>query len=136
MFENRVMRIFGPKRDEITEEWIKLHNEELDDLYSSTNIIRVVKSIRMRWAGHVACMVERRGAYKVLLRKPEVKRPLESPRHRWGNNIKWDGRAWTGLMWLGTLVNAVINLRLHKMWGLSWLAENRSAYHEVLCSME
>jgi len=81
-------RIFGPKRDEVTREWRKLHNEELNDLYCSPNIARVIKSRRMRWAGHVARMVERRGVYRVLVGKPEGKRPLGRPRHRWEGNIK------------------------------------------------
>ena len=72
MFENRVLRkVFGPKRDEVTGEWSKLHNEELNDLYSSPNIVRVIKSRRMRWAGHVARMWERRGVYRVLVGKPK-----------------------------------------------------------------
>ena len=74
MFENRVFkRIFAPKRDEVTKEWRKLHNEGLNDLYSSPNIVRVIKSPRMRWAGHVASMGERRGVYRVLVEKPEGK---------------------------------------------------------------
>ena len=89
MFENRVpRRIFGPKRDEVTGKWRKLHNEELNDLYSSPNIIRMFKLRRMRWEGHVARMGERRGAYKVLVGKPEGKRPLGRPRLRWDDNIK------------------------------------------------
>ena len=77
MFENSVLRrVFGPKRDEVTGEWRKLHNEELSDLYSLPNIVRVVKSRKMRWAGHVARMGERRGLYRVLVGKPEGKRPL------------------------------------------------------------
>jgi len=73
LFENRVLRrIFGPKRDEVTGEWRKLHNEELSDLYCSPNIVRVIKSRRMRWAGHVACMGERRGVYRILVGKPET----------------------------------------------------------------
>ena len=72
MFENRVLRrVFGPKRDEVTGEWRKLHNEELSDLYSLPNIVRVVKSRRMRWTGHVACMGEWRGVHRVLVGKPE-----------------------------------------------------------------
>ena len=72
MFENRVLRrVFGPKRDEVTGEWRKLHNEELNDLYSLPNIVRVVKSRRMRWAGHVAPMGEDRGVHRVLVGKPE-----------------------------------------------------------------
>jgi hypothetical protein len=76
VFENRVLRrVFGPKRDEVTGEWRKLHNENLNDLYSLLNIVRVVKSRRMRWAGHVARMGER-GVHRVLVGKPEGKRPL------------------------------------------------------------
>jgi len=91
VFENRVLRgIFGAKRDEVTEEWRKLHNEELNDLYSSPNIVRVIKSKRMRWAEHVACMGERRGVYRVLVGKPEGKRPVGRPRRRWEDNIKMD----------------------------------------------
>jgi len=81
-------RIFGPKRDAVTAEWRKLHNEELIDLYSSPNIVRLIKSRRMRWAGHVARMGERRGIYRILMRKPEGKRQLGRPRRRWENNIK------------------------------------------------
>ena len=83
-------RIFGPNRDEVTREWRKLHNEELNDLYSSTNIVRVIKSRRMRWAGHVTCMGVMRSVYRVLVGKPERKRPLERPRSRWKDNIKMD----------------------------------------------
>jgi len=91
IFENRVLkRIFGPKRDEVTGEWRKLHNEELNDLYSSPNNVRVIKSRRIRWAGHVARMGESRGAYRILVRKPKRKKPLERLRHRWNNNIKMD----------------------------------------------
>jgi hypothetical protein len=71
MFENRVLRIFGPKRDEVTGEWRKLHNEGLNDLYSSLNIVRVIKSRRMRWPRLLACMGERRVIHRVLLGKPE-----------------------------------------------------------------
>jgi len=91
VFENRVLRrVFGPKRDEVTGEWRKLHNEELGDVYSLSNIVRVVKSRRMRWAGHVACMGERRGVHRVIVGKPEGKRPLGRPRRRWEDNIKMD----------------------------------------------
>ena len=83
-------RIFGPKRDVVTGEWRKLHNEELKDLYSSPNIVRVMKSRRMRWAGHVAGMKEGRGVHKVLVGKPEGKRPLGRRRRRWDDNIKMD----------------------------------------------
>jgi hypothetical protein len=89
--ENRVLRrIFAPRRDEVTEEWRKLHYEELNDLYCSPNIFRVMKSRGMRWAGHVARMGERRGVYRVLLRKPEGKRRLGRPRRKWEDNNKMD----------------------------------------------
>jgi hypothetical protein len=123
VFENRVLRrIFGPKRDEVTGEWRKLHNEELHDLYSSPNILRVIKSRSMRWAGHVARMEDERGVYRVLVGKPEGKRPLGRPRRRWNGNIKMDiqeveygGMDWIGLVrerdrWLA-IVNAVMNRR-------------------------
>ena len=91
MFENSVLRgMFGPKRDGVTGDWRKLHNEELNSLYSSPNNVRVIKSRRMRRAGHVARMEEGRGVHKVLVGKPEVKRPLGRPRRRWGDNIKMD----------------------------------------------
>jgi hypothetical protein len=93
VFENRVLRrIFGPRRDEVTGKWRKLHNEELHNLYSSPDIIRQVKSRRMRWAGHVAHMGEGRKLYKVLVGKPERKRPPGSPRCRWGDGIRMDLR--------------------------------------------
>ena len=82
--------VFGHKRDEVTGEWRKLHNEELSDLYSLPNIMRVVKSRRMRWAGHVARMGEGRGVHRVLVGKPEGERPLGRPRRRWKDNIKTD----------------------------------------------
>jgi hypothetical protein len=91
VLENRVLRrIFGPKRDGVTGEWRRLHNEELSDLYSSLNIIWVIKSRRMRWAGYVARMGEERGAYRILVRRPEGRRPFERPRRRWEDNIKLD----------------------------------------------
>ena len=91
MSENRLLsRIFGPKRDGVAGEWRKLHNEELNDLYSSPNIVRVIKSRRMRWAGHVAHMEEGRGVHKVLVEKPEGERALGRPRRRWKDNIKMD----------------------------------------------
>jgi len=116
-------RIFGPRRDEITGEWRRLHNEELNDLYSSPNIVRVIKSRGMRWAGHVARMAKERGVYKVLLGKPEGKRPLGRPRRRWVDNIRIDlQEVGCGYMdWFGlaqdrdrwrTLVSAVMNLRV------------------------
>ena len=123
-FENRVLRrIFGPKRDEVTGEWRKLHNEELIELCSSRNIVRVIKSRRMRLAGHVARMGERRGIYRVLVGKPEGKRPLGRSKRRWEDNIKMDLREvrcgdmdWIDLAqdrdrWRA-LVSAVMNLRV------------------------
>ena len=91
MFENRVLRrVFWPKRDEVTGEWRKLHNEELNDLYSLPNIVRVIKSRKIRWAGQVARMGERRGVNRVLVGKPEGERQLGRPRRRWEDNIKMD----------------------------------------------
>jgi len=122
VFENGVLRgMFGPRRDGITGEWRKLHNEELNDLYCSPNILRVIKSRRMRLAGHVARMEERRGVYRVLLGKPEGKSPLGRPRHRWEDNIMMDlQEVGCGYMdWIElalyrvrwrTLVSAVMNL--------------------------
>jgi len=122
--ENRVLRrIFGPKRDDVTGEWRKLQNEELNDLYCSHIIVRVIKTRRIRWAGHVARMGERRGVYRVLVGKHEGKRSLGRPRSRWENNIKTDllevgcsGMDWIELVqdrdrWRA-LVNAVMNLRV------------------------
>jgi len=124
MFEDMVLRrIFGPRRDEVTGEWRRLNNEELNDLYSSPNIVPVIKSRRMRWAGHVARMGEERGAYRILVGKPEGKRPLGRPRRRWVDNIRMNLQEvgcgyvdWIGLAqdkdgWR-TLVSAVMNLRV------------------------
>jgi len=114
-------RVFGSKRDEVTGEWRKLHNEELRDLYSLPNIVRVVKSRRMRWAGHVALMGEERGVHRVLVGKPEGKRPLGRPRRGWEDNIKMDLREVGGGDWMElaqdrdrwwALVNTVMNLRV------------------------
>jgi len=89
VFENRVLRrIYGSKRDEVTGEWRKLHNEKLNDLYLSPNIVRVLKSRRMRWARHVARMGERRGIYRVVVVKPDGKRQLGRPGRKWEDNIK------------------------------------------------
>ena len=91
MFENRVLgRMFGPERDKVTGECRKIHNEGPNDLFCSPNTLWVIKSRRMRWAGHIACMGEWRGVYRVLVRKPEGKRPLGRLRQRWENNIKMD----------------------------------------------
>jgi hypothetical protein len=98
----RVLRtVFGPKRDEVTGEWRKLCNEELNDLYSLPNIVRVVKSRRMRWAEHVARMGEDRGVYRVLVGKPEGTRPLGRPRRRWEDIIRWIFRKLEGVMGTG-----------------------------------
>jgi hypothetical protein len=124
VFENRVpRRIIGPKRDEVTGGWRKLHNEELHGLYSSPSIIRVIKTRRMRWAGHVARMGEVRGAYNILVGRPEGRRPLGRPRRRWENNIKMDLReiGFGDMDWIHwaqdrdrwrALVNTVMNLRV------------------------
>jgi hypothetical protein len=104
VFENRVLRrIFGPRRDEVRGEWRKLHNEELNDLYFSPNIVRVIKWRRMRWVGHVARMGERRCVYRVLVGKPDGKRLLGKPRSRWILR-KWDVEVWNGssLLRIGT----------------------------------
>jgi hypothetical protein len=91
VFENGVLRrIFGPKRDGVTGGWRKLHNEELHGLYSLPSMNRIIKSRRMRWAGHVAQMGEKRNVYRLLVGKPEGKRPLGRPRRMWINNIKID----------------------------------------------
>ena len=128
MFENRVLRrVFGPKRDEVTVEWRKLHNEELSDLYSLPKFVRVVKSRRMRWAGHVG---EGRDVYRVLVGKPEGKRPLGRPRRRCEDNIKMDLQKVGGSCgdWMElaqdrdrwrALVGTVRNLRVLKRRGIS-----------------
>jgi hypothetical protein len=91
VFKNRMLRrLFGPKRDEVTGVWRRLHNEELNDVCLSPNIIRVIKSRRVKWAGHVACMGEGRGAYRILVGRPEGNRPFGRPRHRWKDNIEMD----------------------------------------------
>jgi hypothetical protein len=100
VFENRVLRrVLGPKRDEVAGEWRKLHNEELNALCSLPNIVRVVKSRRMRWAEHVARMGEDKGVHRVLVGKPEGKRPLEKRRRRWEDNIKMDLQEVGGGSW-------------------------------------
>jgi hypothetical protein len=121
--ENRVLRrIFGLRRVEVTGGWRKLHNEGLRDLYSSPSIIRLIKSRKMRWAGHVARMGKKRNAYRLLEGKPEGKRTLGRPRRRWVDNIKMDlgGIGWCGVDWIGlaqdrnrwrAFVNSVLNLR-------------------------
>jgi hypothetical protein len=123
VFENRVLRmIFGPKREE-DGSWGKLHNDELHSLYSSPNIVRVIKPRRMRWAGHVARMGEGRGVYRVLVGRSEGKRPLGRRRRRWEDNIKLDLReiGIDGVNWIQVshvrvqwraFVNMVMNLRV------------------------
>ena len=123
MFENMVLqRIFGPRRDEVTGKWRRLHNEELNDLYTSPNIVRLIKSRRMRWAGHVTRMDEERGMYRVLLGKTEG-------RNQWGDlgvdgwiilgwiSRRWDVGIWTGLGWprierWRTLLSVIMNIRV------------------------
>jgi hypothetical protein len=124
VFENRVLRrIFGLKRDDVKGEWRKLHNEELRDLYSSPSIIRIIKSRRMRWAGHVVRLGQKRNAYRLQVGQPEGKRPLERPRHTWVDNIRMDlGEVgWGNVDWIGlaqdrnrwtAVVNLVLNLRI------------------------
>ena len=124
VFENMVLRrIFGPRRDEVTREWRRLGNEELSDLYTSPNIVGVITSRRIRWAGHVAFMCEEKEMYRILVGKPEGKRLLGRPRHRWVDNIRMDLKEvgcgyvdWIGLAqgrdrWR-KLVSAVMNLRI------------------------
>jgi hypothetical protein len=124
VFENRVLRIlFGPERDEVTRKWRKLHNEEPHIIYSSPNIIRQIKSRRMRLAGHMAHMGEHRNVYKVLMGKPEGKRPLGRPRRRWEDGIRMDLReiGWGSVEWMQlaqdrdrwwALVNTVMNFQI------------------------
>jgi hypothetical protein len=105
VFENRVLRIFGPRRDAVTGDWRKLHNEELCNLYPSPNIIRMIKPRRMRWTGHVARMGDRQNAYRIFVGKPEGKRPLKEQDIRGWTIQKWilerqDGMVWIALIWL------------------------------------
>ena len=123
MFENMVLRIFGPRRDEVTREWRRLHNEDVNNLYSSPNILRVIKSRRMRWAEHVARMGEEKSVYRILVEKPGGKRSLGIPRRRWVNSIRMDlQEVGCGYMdWIElaqdrdrwrTIVSAVMNIRV------------------------
>jgi hypothetical protein len=123
VFENSVLRrIFGPKRDEVTGGWRKLHNEKLHNLQPSPSIIRMIKSRRMRWAGHVTWMRVKRNAYRTLVGKPEGKSTLGRPSRRWVDNIKKDLReiGWGGMGWIDlaqnrdqwrSVVSTVINIR-------------------------
>jgi hypothetical protein len=124
VFENRVLRrIFGSKRNEVTGEWRKLHNEEIHDLNSSPSIIRIIKARRMGWAGYVAPMGEKRNAYRLLVGKPEGRRPLGRPGRRWVDNIRMDlgEMGWGDVDWIGlaqdrdrwrALVNSALNRRV------------------------
>jgi hypothetical protein len=124
VFEKRALkRKYGPKRDGVTGGWRKLHNEELHNIYSSPSIIRIIKSRRMRWAGHVARIREKRNVYRLLVGKPEGKRPLGRPKRRWMDNIKMDllGIGLNVVDWIGlaqnryrwrALVNSVMSLRV------------------------
>jgi hypothetical protein len=119
VFENRVLRrIFGPRRDGVTGEWRKLHSEELHNLYSSPDIIRQVKSRRMRWAGHVVRMVKERKVYKVLVGKPEGKIPLGRPRRRWEDGV-------------------IVDLKEIGLGGVDWirLAQDRERWRAVVSAV-
>jgi hypothetical protein len=121
---NRVLTgIFGTKRDKVIGDWRKLHNEELRNLYSSPSIIRMIKSRRMRWEGHIARMEEKINAYGILVGEPEGERPLGRPRRRWEDNIRIDliEIGWGGMDWIGLAqdtdrwrahVGTVMNLRV------------------------
>ena len=124
VFENKGLRkIYGPKRDEMTGEWRRLHNEELHGLYDSPDVVRIMKSRRLRWAGYVARMGEKRRLYSIVVGKPEGKRPLGRPRRRWEDNIRRDLRevgirdenwldvAQERILWR-TFVTAAMNLRV------------------------
>jgi hypothetical protein len=124
VFENGMLRIiFGPKRDEVTGGWRKLHNEELHGLYSSPSIVRVIKARRIRWAGHVSRTGEVRGAYSIFAGRPEGRKPLGRPRSRWEDNIKMDLReiGFGDVDWIHwaqdrdrwrAIVNTVMNIRV------------------------
>jgi hypothetical protein len=140
-------RIFGPERDEVTGRWRKLHNEELHNLYSSLSVIRIIKSRRMKWAGHVARMGKKRNVYRLLVGKPERKRPLGRLRRGWINNIKidlsevglsvvdWVCLAQNRYSWRA-LLNAVMNFGFHKMLEIYRVAAQLVACRVVLSSTE
>jgi len=140
VFENRVLRrIFWLEWDKLKKEWRKLHNGDVNDLYSSPNIIWVIKSGRMRWAGHVGRMGESRASYRILVVKPEGRRPLGRLRHRWDDNIKMDLQEVGWGTWIDLAQNrnrwwavakAVMNLRVAKLQRISQLAANPFASQE------
>jgi hypothetical protein len=148
VFENRVLRrIFGPKRDEVTGEWRKLHNEELRDLYSSPSIMKIIRLRRMRWMEHVARMGEKRNAYRLLVGKPDRKRPLGRPRCRWVDNIRMDlgELGWGDVDWISlaqdrnrwrALVNLILNFRVQENAGKlsSGLTTGGLSTNAQLCS--
>jgi hypothetical protein len=129
VFENRVLRkIFGPKREE-DRSWRKLHNDELHSLYLSPNIVRVIKTRRMRWVGHVACMREGRCVYRVLVGRPKGKSPLGRPRHNWEDNIKMDLRevGIDGVNWIWLVQERVQWLAFVNMVMNVWVPRSRQA---------
>jgi hypothetical protein len=145
VFENSVLRIVGPKRNEVTREWRKLHIEELRDLYSSPSTVRIIKSRKMRWSGHVARMGEKKNAYRLLVGLPEGKSPLGRPKRRWMDDIRMDlGEVgWGDVDWIGlaqdrvnfrTLVNAVINLRVSYNARKLWSGYTTGVFSRVLSS--
>jgi hypothetical protein len=145
VFEKRVLRrILGPKRVEVKGSWMKLHNEELHNLYSSPNIIRMIKSRRIKMVGHAARIGEKKTAYGILVGKPERKRSMRIPRRRWADNIKIDLReiGWGGMDWIDrdqwrALVNTVINFRVPQNVGkylsscTTAVVSRRTQLHEV-----
>jgi hypothetical protein len=120
MFENRVLRIFGPKSEGMMGGWRKLHNEELHNLYSSPSIVRIIKSKSIRWVRHLARMEEKRNVYRLLVGKPEGKRPLGRSRCRWIGNIKKNG-----VFWVVTPCGSCKNRRFGLTWRLHQGDKNR-----------
>jgi len=137
VWEQVLRRILGPKREEVVGGWRRLHNEELHNLYASPNIIRVIKSKRMRWLGHVACMRQTRNAYNVLVEKTWREETTRKSRRRWEDNIKMDPGEMRILEWIHlvqnrdqwqVLVNTVLSLLFHTKRIISWQSEWLSAY--------